>query len=101
MTTRASKADPAPVARRQRRDRFDVQVMEGASALARPGLALVTPAEGRAAGFRPGTEGVAVDTARIHPTADVDESPPLGPRTTVCHLATAPQSAHLGTTSST
>src|SRR6266849_1816468 len=70
--------------------------MEGASALARPGLALVTPAEGRAAGFRPGTEGVAVDTARIHPTADVDESAQLGPRTTVWHLAQVRENAQLG-----
>jgi len=37
-----------------------------------------------------------VDSARIHPTADVDESAHVGPRTTVWHLAQIREDAQLG-----
>jgi UDP-2-acetamido-3-amino-2,3-dideoxy-glucuronate N-acetyltransferase len=38
----------------------------------------------------------AVDSARIHATADVDEGAKLGPRTTVWHLAQVRENAELG-----
>jgi len=43
-----------------------------------------------------GNGGVAVDGARIQPTADVDDSAELGPRTVVWHLAQIRENARLG-----
>src|SRR5215471_14810756 len=45
---------------------------------------------------RNGTEGGAVDRPWVHPTADVDESAELGPRTAVWHLAQVRENARLG-----
>lgn len=60
------------------------------------GLATGDAGGGLATSFRPEMEGFAVESAQIHPTADVDESARLGPRTTVWHLAQVREDAQLG-----
>jgi UDP-2-acetamido-3-amino-2,3-dideoxy-glucuronate N-acetyltransferase len=41
-------------------------------------------------------EGIAVNSTRIYPTADVDQRAEVGPRTTVWHLAQIRENARLG-----